>query len=94
MSDFFLQYVTQHALAPGRVENWTVIFDFSGVGVTGIKKEHIQGIVKNMTINFRGRLFKMFCINVNWWFRGAWKMAHRFVDEFTKRKVLIYGNDF
>jgi len=47
-----------------------------------------------MSKNFRGRLFRFFACDVNWMVRGLWKMAHRFVDEFTNRKLLIFGDDY
>jgi hypothetical protein len=47
-----------------------------------------------MSKNFRGRLFRFFATDVNWFVRGLWKMAHQFVDEFTNRKLLIYGDDY
>jgi len=47
-----------------------------------------------MQRNFRGRLYKFYGIDVNWMVRGLWKIAHRYVDDFTKRKLRIYGNDY
>ena len=47
-----------------------------------------------MQKNFRGRLYKFYGLEVNWMVRGMWKLAHRYVDEFTKRKLRIYGNDY
>jgi len=47
-----------------------------------------------MSKNYRGRLFRFFATDVNWLVRGLWKMAHRFVDEFTKQKLLIFGDDY
>ena len=46
-----------------------------------------------MQRNFRGRLYKFYGLEVSWMVRGLWKMAHRYVDDFTKRKLRIYGND-
>ena len=47
-----------------------------------------------MSAHYRGRLFRFFATDVTWLFRGMWKMAHRMVDEFTKQKLLIYGDDY
>ena len=92
--DFFTNYVIEKGMVPGRVECWTCIFDLSDVGATEIPTKHIQAIVKSMSKNFRGRLFRFFATEVNWMVRGLWKMAHRFVDEFTNRKLLIFGDDY
>ena len=75
MGDFSLSHLLNNAIAPGRVENWTVIFDLNDVGITEIPKEQLQGIVSNMTSNYRGRLYKMFVVNANMFVRGLWYLA-------------------
>lgn len=94
MVDYFTHYTIEHGMCPGKVENWTCIFDLRDVGSTQIPTKHIQGIVKAMSLHYRGRLFRFFATDVNWLVRGLWKMAHRMVDEFTNRKLLIYGDDY
>lgn len=47
-----------------------------------------------MQKNYPGRLFKFFGIEVTMLFRGFWALAHRFVDDFTKKKMNIYGSDY
>ena len=94
MADFFLNYVIKYAMIPGKIENWTCIFDLKNVGVTQIPKDEIQGLVRNMTRNYRGRLFRFYATDVTFIVRQLWKLAHRFVDEFTNKKLLIYGDDY
>jgi len=81
-------------MVPGKVENWTAIFDLANVGITEMPTKHIQNLVRSMSKNYRGRLFRFFATDVNWVVKGLWKFAHRFVDEFTKQKLLIFGNDY
>ena len=64
MADFFLNYVIENAMVPGSIEAWTCIFDLKGVGVTQIPKDKIQGLVRNMTKNYRGRLFRFYSTDV------------------------------
>mmetsp|Transcript_16361 Transcript_16361/g.25298 ORF Transcript_16361/g.25298 Transcript_16361/m.25298 type:complete len:81 (+) Transcript_16361:619-861(+) len=47
-----------------------------------------------MQKNYPGRLFKFFGIEVTLLFRAFWVVAHQFVDDFTKKKMSIYGGDF
>ena len=94
MTDFFLNYVIDYAMVPGAVECWTAIFDLKDVGVTQIPKDKIQGLVKAMTKNYRGRLFRFYATDVTFVVRQLWKLAHRFVDDFTNKKLLIYGDDY
>jgi hypothetical protein len=47
-----------------------------------------------MQKNYPGRLFRFFGIEVSLLFRGVWAIAHRFVDDFTKMKMSVYGSDY
>lgn len=94
MADFFLTYVIENAMVEGKIECWTSIFDLKGVGVTEIPKERIQGLVKNMTKNYRGRLYRFYSTDVTFVVRQIWKLAHKFVDEFTSKKLQIFGDDY
>ena len=94
VSDFFLHYVIQNGMVPGRVENWTCIFDMRDVGVTELPSKHVSGLVKSMSVNYAGRMYKFFATDCNWLVRSMMFMVHKFVDEFTKRKLLTFSNDY
>jgi hypothetical protein len=47
-----------------------------------------------MQRNYRGRLYKLFCVNVHWLVRGLWAIAKQTVDEFTLNKMFLMGSDF
>lgn len=94
MTNFFLNYVITKSMVPGKVESWTCICDMNNVGATQMPKDKVQGIVKMMNKAYRGRLFKFYACNVTFFVRTLWKFVHRFVDEFTNRKLLIFGDDY
>ena len=94
VTNFFLEYIIKYAMIPGTIESWTAIFDLKDVGVTEIPKDRIQPLVNNMTKNYRGRLFRFYATDVTWVVRQLWKLAHRFVDEFTNKKLLIFGDGY
>lgn len=81
-------------MVPGAIENWTCIFDLKGVGVTEIPKDKIQNLVRHMTKNYRSRLYRFYATDVTFIVRQLWKIAHRMVDEFTNKKLLIYGDSY
>ena len=87
VTNFFLEYVIKFAMVPGSIESWTAIFDLKDVGVTEIPKDRIQPLVNCMTKNYRGRLFRFYATDVTWVVRQLWKLAHRFVDDFTNKKL-------
>ena len=47
-----------------------------------------------MQRNYRGRLYRLFCVNTHWLVRGLWSIAKNAVDEFTLTKMNLYGGDF
>ena len=94
VTNFFLEYTIKYAMVPGAIEAWTCIFDLKDVGVTEIPKDRIQPLVGNMTKNYRGRLFRFYATDVTFIVRQLWKLAHQFVDEFTNKKLLIFGDDY
>ena len=51
-------------------------------------------MIKAMSQNYRGRMFKLFAVHVAWLLRGMWKVARSLIDEFTASKINIYGSDF
>ena len=59
-----------------------------------MSNKNIQQIVKAMQKNYPGRLYKFFGINCGLLFRGLWAMVHKFVDDFTKQKMNVYGSSF
>ena len=81
-------------MVPGKIETWTTIFDLRTIGASQMSNKNIQQVVKAMQRNFPGRLYKFYGIEVGLLFRGVWAFAHKFVDEFTKLKMSIYGSDY
>ena len=56
--------------------------------------KNIQQVVKVMQKNYPGRLFRFYGVNVTLVFRGIWAIAHQFVDDFTKKKMSVHGDDY
>lgn len=79
-------------MLPGQIEDWTVILDFTNIGLTQIPKSILQGIISAMSKNYRGRMFRLFAVHVAWLVRGLWKLVSPMLDEFTTSKIKIYGS--
>lgn len=47
-----------------------------------------------MQKNYPGRLFRFFGIECGLIFRGVWAVAHKFVDNFTQKKMSVHGSDY
>lgn len=94
VTDFFLHYVITKGMVPGKIENWTAIFDLRDVGVTELPSGHIQKMVGAMSKNYCGRMYKFFATDCNWLVRSMMYVVHKFVDEFTQRKLLTFSDDY
>jgi hypothetical protein len=46
-TNFFLDHIITNAMVPGKVENWTTIFDFNGVGALSSKQ--LQLVARTMS---------------------------------------------
>ena len=76
---------------PGHIENWMVIMDLNGVGITNLPVRQIKAFVKSLQGNFRGRMFRTVAVNSHWLLRGLWNAAWAWLDEFVQQKIIICG---
>ena len=64
LSSFYSHFLMTRCLVPGKVENWTAIYDFTGVGLTStMPKKLTKGLSKPMQDYFKGRLYRMYIVN-------------------------------
>ena len=89
-----VSHVTEKYMIPGRVENWFVIADCKDMGVTEVPKNKLQKMVSTMQSNFRGRLFRLYGVNVPFFFRAIWTLAKQMCDKYTQKKMEMYGSGF
>jgi hypothetical protein len=92
LANFQIDFLMRNCHLPGRIEGWTVILDFTDIGITQIPKSLLQGLIAAMSRNYRGRMFRMFLVHVGWLVRGLWKIVRPMLDEFTSSKINIYGD--
>lgn len=87
-------YALEHGTRPGAVENWLVILDCKDVGITQIPTSKLKPMVSLLQQNFRGRLFRLFGINVPFLLRAIWQLVKNMCDKFTQKKMLMYGSGY
>ena len=78
----------------GAIENWLVILDWTDVGLTEIPTKKLKTMVSQLQRNFKGRLYKLFAINVSIVLRTVWFMVKAMTDKFTQKKMILHGSDF
>jgi hypothetical protein len=89
-----VQYVMDHAMRPGAIENWVVIMDCKDVGITEVPKKKLQTMVSQLQKNFRGRLYKLYALNMPFMLRAIWSLVKSMCDKFTQEKMNVYGSGF
>ena len=87
-------YAIEHAMRPGYIENWLIIVDFTDVGISQIPTTRLKIIVSQLKQNFRGRLFRLYGINVSVVLRTIWFLAKGMSDKNTQKKMILYGSDY
>lgn len=77
---------------PGQVENWIIIYELGGMGVTDIPMSAIKNSTAKISQNYGGRLFKMFVTNAPGTIYFTWKVVSAFLDPVTVEKIKISKN--
>jgi hypothetical protein len=90
---FVHEEVMAKMFIPGQVENWIIIYDLGGMGVTDIPISAIKGSTQKMSQNYGGRLYKMFVVNAPGTIYFSWKMVSAFLDPVTVEKIKISKNN-
>ena len=48
VASFFGTFLENKAMVPGKVENWDIIFDLKGIGLTNVPKKTIKAVIGPM----------------------------------------------
>jgi hypothetical protein len=90
---YFFEYMVQHLLIPGQVENWSIICDVSKFSVIIIPKE-LKMILGTLSSNYRCRLFSMYILNLPFLLSLIWKAVKIMLNPTTERKIrILNGKD-
>ena len=80
-----VSHIIDVAMVSGRVENWFVIADCKDMGVTEVPKNKLQKMISTMQNMFRGRLYRLYGVNVPFFFRAIWTLAKQMCDKYTQK---------
>jgi hypothetical protein len=85
---FFFEFMLREVMLEGQVENWFVLMDLNGQGITSLAGliKRLVGILSN---NYRCRLVSMYLVNAPTSVFWGWKMISGLLDERTARKISI-----
>jgi len=86
---FYFWWIYKNMMQPGHVENWFILLDLEGVGITNIPLNKLKTFVFAIQSNFRGRLLRVVAVNSNWLLRSVWTIVYPWFDDYVQKKIVI-----
>jgi hypothetical protein len=86
---FVNEWIIKNMFLPGQIENWIVIYDLGKMGITDIPINACKQIMKTLSSNYGGRLYKLFAVNVPKAGWLTWKLASTVLDDATVDKISL-----
>ncbi|CAD8181876.1 unnamed protein product [Paramecium pentaurelia] len=83
----FLEYVLANYMLPGQIENWVVVMDLGGLGITSLPRQQLQRVLDYLQNNYRSRMHKCYVINCPSTITFSWNIVKGFLEEITVRKI-------
>ena len=68
---------------PGQVESWSIIYDLSEMSISDIPLTALKGILGKISLNYGGRLHKLWIVNAPSGITTTWKVVSTFLDDVT-----------
>ena len=76
-------------MVPGKAENWIIIIDVAGFGITTSTAKILKGTFKKLQGNYHARLRKMYIVNASFGVMCAWQVLNKFISRVTKSKTQV-----
>jgi hypothetical protein len=86
---FVLEEMKRTVFIPGQVECWNLLYDLGGMGLSEIPTTLLKNVLKKISLNYGGRLFKLWILNAPSSISMSWKIVSAFLDDVTVNKVKI-----
>ena len=93
-SGFLVQFLIEHLLIPGKIENWINIIDMGKQGLTQLPLKAILKYVSALQKLYKCRLAYSFVVNPPSSIVYIWTCCKPFIDKATQSKVVIEKNNY
>jgi len=80
---YLQESVKNNMFIPGQVESWSLIYDLDGIGITDLPLTTMKKILGKISLNYGGRLHKLWIVNAPKGVSTTWKIVSTFLDEVT-----------
>lgn len=86
---FLLDYVVDHMLLPGQIENWVVLIDLGKKGLGNLSVNSLKQVLTILQVNYRCRLGMNYIVNPPKSIWMLWSCIKPFLDDVTIEKIKI-----
>ena len=76
-------------LIPGKIENWFIISDLCNRSIFKLPVKQLKNIISSLKTVYRCRVVTNYVLNSPSTISVAWKVAKKFLDEISVRKISI-----
>lgn len=83
------EFVINNMFLPGQVESWVTIYDLGSKGLSDIPMSAMKKVAGDLSLNYSGRLYKMFIVNATGSVSLIWKMVQGFLSDTTTNKIKL-----
>ena len=88
-AQFVGQYILDHQMREGKVENWVTIVDLDNLGFSEISRNWVQTFTDAFRHNYYQRNVDIYLVNAPFFVTTIWKIFQVFVPQNTKDKMLF-----
>lgn len=81
------EYAINNMFLPGQIENWVIIVDIAGQGLSSLPRNELKGLAGIWNANYRSRMGRTWILNVTWGVKVLWKVFTAFMDPLTVEKI-------
>lgn len=86
------EFMINNMFLPGQIENWVVIVNMAGQGLTDVPMSEIKGMAGILGSNYKSRMGRTWVINSSFAVSLIWKIIKKFIDAETAEKVHLTSN--
>lgn len=92
--DMICSYFLVNAFVPGRIEQWVLIWDFTGVALTEIPLTNLGRLTLYTVKHYKQRSGASIFLNFHWMLRVAVNLFSSFLDDFQKGVCFWTGSEY
>lgn len=85
---FLCQFICNHMLIPGQIENWSMIINLYGVSVVSLP-DPIKKMIPILSEGFVKHLYKSYIFGMSFFLRILYTIFSAFLEDVTKKKMIV-----